>query len=82
MRDEPEQRTFQVLINGEEQYSLFPVELAVPGGWRQAEFTGTEAECMAFVDRVWTDMRPLSQRTSDRQHDHEDSRRYLAAEYQ
>lgn len=63
MRDEAE-RTFQVLVNGEEQYSLFPAELAVPGGWRPAEFTGTEAECVAFVDRVWTDMRPRSQRTA------------------
>lgn len=65
MPDEPERRIFQVLVNDEEQYSLFPVELAVPGGWRPVEFTGTEAECVAFVDKAWTDMRPLSQRTAD-----------------
>jgi MbtH protein len=65
--DETEERAFQVLVNDEEQYSLFPAELPVPGGWRRAEFTGTETECVAFVDRVWTDMRPRSLRTADEQ---------------
>ena len=60
MSDEP---AFQVLVNDEEQHSLFPAELPVPGGWRPAGCTGTEAECVAFVDRVWTDMRPRSART-------------------
>jgi MbtH protein len=64
MPDEADERVFQVLVNDEEQYSLFPAELPVPGGWRTADFVGTEAKCVAFVDTVCTDMRPRSQRTS------------------
>ncbi|HZB32291.1 MAG TPA: MbtH family protein [Streptosporangiaceae bacterium] len=56
-------RTFRVLVNHEEQYGLFPAELPVPGGWREAGFTGTEDECVAFVDQAWTDMTPLSLRS-------------------
>ncbi|SEP48382.1 MbtH family protein [Amycolatopsis saalfeldensis] len=62
MSDESDERTFRVLVNAEEQYSLFPAVLPVPGGWRSADFTGTEDDCVAFVDRVWTDMRPASTR--------------------
>lgn len=60
MNDAPE--TFQVLVNDEEQYSLWPAGREIPRGWR---FTGTEgpkAECLAEIGRVWTDMRPLSLR--------------------
>ncbi len=53
-----------VLINDEEQYGLFPAVIAVPGGWRTAGFTGTEAECTRYVDEQWIDMRPLSLRQS------------------
>lgn len=51
-----------VLINHEEQYGLFPADRAAPAGWRPAGHTGTEDECMAFVDRHWTDLRPASLR--------------------
>lgn len=51
-----------VLINGEEQYGLFPAVLDTPGGWRPVGFEGTEEECMRYVDEHWTDMRPLSLR--------------------
>jgi MbtH protein len=53
---------FKVLVNDEEQYGLFPATLPVPDGWRLAGFSGTEAECSAWVDEHWTDMRPLSLR--------------------
>jgi len=54
--------TYQVLRNDEEQYSLWPVELDVPAGWQAVGKQGTQAECSAYVDEVWTDMRPRSLR--------------------
>jgi ornithine cyclodeaminase len=53
---------FAVLVNGEEQYGLFPAGRPAPGGWRPTGFEGTEDECVAHVDRVWTDLRPASLR--------------------
>ncbi|GAA0712706.1 MbtH family NRPS accessory protein [Dactylosporangium roseum] len=55
-------RQWAVLINDEDQYSLFPSELAVPGGWREAGFTGDREACRRYVDEHWTDMRPASLR--------------------
>jgi len=57
-----EPRTYLVLINEEEQYSLWPQDVAVPAGWRAAGKIGSKQECMDFVRTVWTDMRPLSLR--------------------
>jgi 2,3-diaminopropionate biosynthesis protein SbnB len=54
--------SFTVLVNGEEQYGLFPAARPMPGGWRPTGFEGTEDECIAYVDRVWTDLRPASLR--------------------
>jgi MbtH protein len=62
--DEGEDRRYVVLVNEEEQYSLWPATKVVPAGWRLAGKEGSEQECMAFVDEVWTDMRPLSLRRS------------------
>jgi len=57
-----EELPYIVLVNDEDQYSLWPKEKSVPAGWRAVGFEGTEAECMEYVDGVWTDMRPLSLR--------------------
>jgi MbtH protein len=54
--------TFVVLVNHEEQYSLWPVDKEIPKGWSATGQQGTKKECMAYVDEVWTDMRPLSLR--------------------
>ncbi|MGW2426318.1 MbtH family protein [Streptomyces sp. NPDC001709] len=51
-----------VLINSEEQYGLFPNGQTPPQGWQEAGFSGTEEECVRYVDEHWTDMRPLSLR--------------------
>ncbi|MGH3435918.1 MAG: MbtH family protein [Pseudonocardiaceae bacterium] len=51
-----------VVINHEEQYSIWPAPEEIPDGWRGVGVTGTEAECLDHIDRVWTDMRPLSLR--------------------
>lgn len=53
---------FRVLVNHEEQYSIWPQEKSIPLGWRDAAKTGTKRECLDFVATVWTDMRPLSLR--------------------
>jgi MbtH protein len=53
---------YQVLINDEEQYSLWPAGHDVPAGWRQVGKEGSREECSAYVDEVWTDMRPRSLR--------------------
>jgi len=54
--------TYRVLVNDEEQYSLWPAHLDVPAGWRTEGPAGTRDECSAYVDEVWTDMRPKTLR--------------------
>ena len=54
--------TYRVLVNDEEQYSLWPAHLDIPAGWRAEGPTGTRDECSTYVDEVWTDMRPRSLR--------------------
>lgn len=53
---------FQVVVNNEEQYSIWPDYKAVPGGWRTVGVTGSKADCLSHIETVWTDMRPLSLR--------------------
>lgn len=55
---------FQVVVNDEEQYSIWPVYKDIPPGWRAAGKQGSKVECLDFVREVWTDMRPLSLRTA------------------
>ncbi|PHN27904.1 MbtH family protein [Pseudomonas sp. ICMP 561] len=57
-----EDALYKVLINQQEQYSLWPDYKAVPAGWREAGKQGSKADCLAYVEQVWTDMRPLSLR--------------------
>lgn len=53
---------FDVVINHEEQYSIWPVDRAPPAGWRKEGSSGTKAQCLERIEQVWTDMRPLSLR--------------------
>ncbi|MDG6106852.1 MbtH family NRPS accessory protein [Dactylosporangium aurantiacum] len=62
MADDDETRRYSVVVNDEEQYSIWPDGRDVPAGWRETGFVGTKDECLAHVDEVWTDMRPLSLR--------------------
>lgn len=55
---------FIVLVNDEGQHSIWPAGSAVPEGWSQIGPIGSRAECLAFVDANWTDMRPMSLRES------------------
>ena len=53
---------YHVVVNDEQQYSVWPVDDAVPAGWRLGEFTCGYEECLGHIDEAWTDMRPLSLR--------------------
>jgi MbtH protein len=62
-RDETEDTTiYKVVLNHEEQYSIWPADRENPLGWVDAGKTGTKAECLSYIKEVWTDMRPLSLR--------------------
>jgi MbtH protein len=52
----------KVVMNDEEQYSIWFVDRELPPGWRNAGKEGPKDECLAYIDEVWTDMRPLSLR--------------------
>jgi MbtH protein len=54
---------YQVVVNHEEQYSIWPTDRSLPAGWTAVGTPGPKAECMEYIERVWTDMRPLSLRT-------------------
>jgi len=53
---------YKVVVNAEEQYSIWPADRENALGWQDAGFTGPKAECLAYIEQVWTDMRPLSLR--------------------
>ena len=55
-------RNYKVVVNKEEQYSIWPTERANPLGWRDDGKNGTKKECLDYIQEVWTDMRPLSLR--------------------
>jgi MbtH protein len=55
-------KQLKVVINHEEQYSIWPTDRENPAGWRDAGKVGSKEECLAYIDQVWVDMRPLSLR--------------------
>lgn len=57
-----ENTTYNVVMNHEEQYSIWPDYKTLPAGWTSVGKTGKKDECLAYIDAVWTDMRPLSLR--------------------
>lgn len=60
---EPEDnRQYKVVVNHEEQYSIWPTDRELPLGWSDAGKSGTKAECLAYIEEVWRDLRPLSLR--------------------
>ena len=61
--DEREDDTiYVVVVNHEEQYSIWPADRELPLGWNEAGKRGTKQECLDYIEEVWTDMRPLSLR--------------------
>ena len=53
---------YAAVVNHEEQYSIWPVGRELPAGWTATGRSGSKAECLAYINEVWTDMRPLSLR--------------------
>lgn len=53
---------YKVVINDEEQYSIWPADRENPPGWREVGKSGPKEECLAYIKELWTDMRPLSLR--------------------
>jgi MbtH protein len=61
-RDEDTTTRYRVVVNHEEQYSIWPADQPVPAGWTDVGRDGTKQACLAYIGTVWTDMRPLSLR--------------------
>ena len=53
---------YKVVVNDEEQYSIWFVDRDPPLGWKEVGKQGPKEECLAFIEEIWTDMRPLSLR--------------------
>lgn len=64
LTEEPDTRTYSVVKNDEEQYSIWPVAKPRPLGWRAAGYEGSKDECLAYIREVWTDITPKSVRIS------------------
>lgn len=62
MEAEPKEEQYKVVVNHEEQYSIWPLRRELPAGWKPAGKSGSKSECLSWIQEVWTDMRPLSLR--------------------
>jgi uncharacterized protein YbdZ (MbtH family) len=60
--DKEDTTIYNVVMNHEEQYSIWPDYKEMPLGWKAVGKTGLKAECLDYIKEVWTDMRPLSLR--------------------
>jgi len=63
-RPDEDMTIYKVVVNQEEQYSIWPADRDTPVGWTDAGKSGTKAECLAYIESVWTDMRPKSLRSA------------------
>ncbi|GAA0495210.1 MbtH family protein [Streptomyces olivaceiscleroticus] len=59
--DDPD-GTFSVLVNDEEQHSLWPAKLSVPAGWTVVHSEDSRQACLDYIEQHWTDLRPRSAR--------------------
>lgn len=62
MSNEFDDRSYCVVVNHEEQYSIWLADSALPNGWRQVGVSRSKADCLTHIEKVWVDMRPLSLR--------------------
>jgi MbtH protein len=60
--EQADQEVYKVVVNHEDQYSIWPVHRANPLGWQDAGKSGPKQECLDYIQQVWTDMRPRSLR--------------------
>ena len=59
-----DEQKYAVVVNHEEQYSIWPEDRELPLGWKKEGFAGTRKDCLDHIEKVWTDIRPLSLRRS------------------
>ena len=57
---------YHVVLNHKAQYSIWPMNREIPAGWKATGKTGTQTDCLAFIEATWTDMRPLSLRKHEK----------------
>ena len=57
--DEEDTTTYKIVINHEEQYSLWPADKKNPSGWRDVGKQGEKQEMMRYIDKKWPGMQPL-----------------------
>ena len=62
MSDKEALNCYVVVVNGEGQYSIWPDREVIPEGWQRVGFSGEKEKCLAYINDVWTDMRPKSLR--------------------
>jgi MbtH protein len=62
MEDQEDSTIYQVVINHEEQYSIWPASSEPPHGWISVGKIGPKKNCLDYINDVWADMRPLSLR--------------------
>lgn len=60
--DKADTTIYKVVVNDEEQYSIWFADRENPLGWRDVGKNGLKSECLEYIKQVWTDMRPLSLR--------------------
>lgn len=53
---------YEVVVNGEDQYSIWPADRPLPAGWQAVGVRGLKSACLAHIETVWIDMRPRSLR--------------------
>jgi len=58
LKDDEDATIYEVVVNDQEQYSIWPAERELPLGWRASGHRGLKADCLAHIKEVWTDMRP------------------------
>lgn len=63
-KEDNDEREYKVVVNHEEQYSIWFANRDVPAGWREVGVSGSKEHCLKYIEEVWTDMRPLSLRKS------------------
>ncbi|BAZ51975.1 MbtH domain-containing protein [Nostoc sp. NIES-4103] len=66
--DKKDTKVYTVVINQEEQYSIWPADMQSPLGWKEVGKKGLKEECLAYIQDVWTDMKPLSLRRKMQKH--------------
>lgn len=57
---------FMVVVNHQDQYSIWQVGRELPSGWSQVGKDGTREECLSYIDETWVDMRPKSVRMAEK----------------